>query len=73
METHHPTLLDRILNAIWGAVLGAFAAQGALWLVDGAMKPQLLALLAGASALLAFALGREVIGWLKELVRWVWH
>jgi hypothetical protein len=36
-------------------------------------NPQLLALLTGASALLAFALGREVIDWLKELVRWVWH
>lgn len=73
METHYPTLLDRVLNAVWGALLGAFAALGALWLVDGAFNPQLLALLAGASALLAFALGREVVEWLKELVRWVWH
>ncbi len=73
METHYPTLLDRVLYAIWGALLGAFAALGALWLVDGAFSPQLLGLIAGASALLAFAIGREMVEWLKELVRWIWH
>lgn len=73
METTSPTLLDRTLNAIWGALLGAFAALGALWFVDGAFDPRLLALISGASALLAFALGRDVIEKLQDLVRWVWN
>lgn len=72
METTSPTLLDRILNAVWGALLGAFAALGALWFVDGAFNPTLLAMISGASALLAFALGRDVLEGLKDLVRWVW-
>ena len=66
------TVLDRLVNAIWGAMLGTFAALGAFLFVDGSFDMQLLTAIAGASAFLAFVVGREAIDWLRNLVRTVW-
>ncbi len=69
---HNPSFVDRILFAIWGALLGAFGALGACWWLDQLLPWKFIGIVAGASALLSFALGRELVDWLKDLVRYVW-
>lgn len=72
MTDQTPTLVDRVIFAIWGALIAAFTAAGILlWFLDGPAL-DFVAFAAVGGGLVGFALGREGVEWLKGAFARVW-